>query len=118
MSYDEKLAHRLRSHLNQRPGFSERKMFGGICFMLHGNMCGGVLREDLIVRVKPEKFDRAMNQPHTRVFDFTGKPMRGFVVVTPKGYRSDKAFKNWVALGVECARARPRKIKKIRPRVK
>lgn len=118
MSYDEKLAHRLRLHLNRRPGFSERKMFGGICFMLHGNMCGGVLREDLVVRVQPEKFDQAMKQPHTRAFDFTGKPMKGFVVISPKGYRTDTAFKDWVALGVECASAQPRKIKKIRPRLK
>ena len=93
-------------------------MFGGICFMIHGNMCGGVLRADLIVRVRAEKFEPAIKQPNTRAFDFTGKPMKGFVVVTPKGYRTDTSFKNWVALGIECARARPRKIKKIRPRLK
>lgn len=118
MSYDENLAHRVRLRLNRRPGFAEKKMFGGICFMLHGNMCGGVLREDLIVRVKLEKYDQAMKQPHTRAFDFTGKPMKGIVVVTPKGYRSEKAFKSWVALGAECARALPRKTKKIKPRLK
>ena len=118
MSYDEQLAHRLRLQLNRRPGFSERKMFGGICFMLHGNMCGGILRADLIVRVQPEEFDQAMRQPHTRAFDFTGKPMTGFVVVSPKGYRADIAFKNWVALGTECERTRPGKTKKIKPRVK
>ncbi len=112
MSYDEKLAVRVRKTLNRKQGFSERKMFGGICFMLNGNMCGGVLDDDLIVRVMPDEYAAMMKRPHTRAFDFTGKPMKGFVVVAPKGCRTETALKNWVAVGTHCASTLPAKRKK------
>jgi TfoX/Sxy family transcriptional regulator of competence genes len=112
MSYDEKLAMRVRKSLSRKQGFSERKMFGGLCFMLNGNMCGGVLDGDLIVRVMPEEYAAMMKRPHTRAFDFTGKPMKGFVVVAAPGCRSDASLKNWVAVGARCARTLPAKRKK------
>ncbi|OGI45386.1 MAG: hypothetical protein A2151_06860 [Candidatus Muproteobacteria bacterium RBG_16_65_34] len=118
MSYDEKLAARVRRALNRKQGLSERKMFGGICFMLNGNMCGGVLDDELIVRVLPDEYEAAMKRPHTRAFDFTGKPMKGFVVVSPDGCRSDAALKDWVAVGARCARALPAKGAKKRSRKK
>ncbi len=117
MSYDEKLTVRVRKTLNRKQGFSERKMFGGICFMLNGNMCGGVLNDDFIVRVKPEKYAAMMKRPHTRAFDFTGKPMKGFVVVAPKGCRTEAMLKKWVAMGIRCASTLPAKRKK-RPQKK
>ncbi len=81
MSFDENLATRVRRHLKRKADYPERKMFGGLCCMLNGNMCGGVLNDDLIVRVSREEYEIALKQPHTRKFDFTGKPMKGFVVV-------------------------------------
>jgi hypothetical protein len=76
MAFDENLAARIRAHLGQRTGVTERKMFGGIIFMLQGNMCCGVHRRALIVRLGPEEASGALAEPHTRVFDLTGRPMK------------------------------------------
>ena len=77
MVYDEGLAQRLREQLDEEPGLTEREMFGGIGFMLDGNMAAGVLGDELLVRVGPQGHDQAMADPHTRVFDLTGRPMKG-----------------------------------------
>lgn len=79
MAYDEGLAHRVGEILGDLPGLVEKKMFGGVGFMLHGNMACGIHKENLIVRVGPEKYETALNSPHTRPFDITGKPMKGWV---------------------------------------
>jgi hypothetical protein len=81
MAYDEALAERVRAALGEHPGLTERKMFGGIGFMLNGNMCVGVHGDELIVRLAPERTDEALAQPHTRVFDMTGRPMKGWILV-------------------------------------
>ena len=94
MSNEETIARRVSKLLSRRPSLTERKMFGGICFMLNGNMCCGVLNDELIVRVTPDDYAAAMKRPRTRVLDFAGKAMKGFVVVLPKGYCSDKALKD------------------------
>ena len=86
--------------------------------MLNGNMCCGVNKDDLMVRVMPEECDAALKRPHARVFDLTGKPMKGFVLVTPKGYSSDKALKEWIEMGVKCARSLLAKAAKKKPRKK
>lgn len=109
MSFDADLAARVRALLARNAGYSERQMFGGLCFMLHGNMCGGVLGEDLIVRVAPEEYDDALKRPHARKFDFTGRPMKGFVVVRPEGSHTEKSLKNWIAMGARCALSLPAK---------
>lgn len=75
--------------------------------MLNGNMCGGVLNDDLIVRIMPDEYAVMTERPHTRAFDFTGKTMKGFVVVAPKGCRTDASLKHWVAVGTHCARTPP-----------
>jgi TfoX/Sxy family transcriptional regulator of competence genes len=106
----------VRRALNRKPGLSERKMFGGICFMLNGNMCGGVLDDELIVRVMPDEYDAALKRPHIRAFDFTGKPMKGFVAVTPPGCRAEAALRDWVVTGAECARALAAKGAKKKPK--
>lgn len=105
MPYDEVLAGRVRVLLARHRGMHERKMFGGIAFLLNGNMCCGVHRDDLIVRVMPEEYAAAVEQPHARAFDLTGRPMKGFVLVAPKGCRADDALKRWVAVGSRCARS-------------
>ncbi len=90
-------------------------MFGGICFLLHGRMCCGVLKNELIARVAPEEYAQALARPHVRVLDFTGKPMKGFAVVRPRGCASDKALREWIAMGMRTA-ARPAKRRKKRAR--
>ncbi len=118
MAYNEPLAQRIRSLLARRQGMDERKMFGGVAFLLNGNMCCGVHKDDLIVRVAPEDYDAAVKRPHARVFDLTGKPMKGFILVSSKAYRSDETLKDWVTAGTKCARALPAKALKKKPQNK
>ena len=109
MAYDEVLAERVRRALAGRNDLSEKKMFGGIAFMLHGNMSCGVANGELMVRVGPERYQEALAQPHARPMDFTGRPMRGMVYVTPEGCRTDKALKRWVEQGLNFAATLPAK---------
>jgi TfoX/Sxy family transcriptional regulator of competence genes len=96
MAYDEELADRVLSALAGRDGLTERKMFGGVGFMLHGNMCCGVHGENLIVRLGPEDGDRALDEAHTRPFDLTGRPMTGWIFVEPAATDTDAALEAWV----------------------
>ena len=109
MAYDESLADRIRKVLAGRKGLSEKKMFGGLAFMVHGKMCCGVVKDNLVVRVGPERYEKALSQPHTRPMDFTGRPLTGFVFVDPTGYKTDKALAKWVKQAVEFAMTLPRK---------
>lgn len=109
MAYDQGLAQRMREELDQIPNLSEKEMFGGIGFMVNGNMACGVNKEEMIVRVGPENYDQALKKPHTRVFDFTGRPMKGWVVIAPEGYESDVDLKYWVEQGVSFAQSLPEK---------
>lgn len=109
MAYDEGLAHRIREILHEQPGLVEKKMFGGVGFMLHGNMACGVNKENLIVRIGPDKYEVAMTGPNTRPFDLTGRPMTGWVIVEPDGFESDAALKHWVQQGVDFALSLPPK---------
>lgn len=109
MAYDEQLADRVRRLLARRDGLTERKMFGGIAFMLGGNMCCGVVKSDLMVRVGPEQHDKALALPGARPMDFTGRPMKGMVFVRPAGYRDGKALAAWVKRGADYAASLPAK---------
>ena len=109
MAYNEKLADRIRNVLARHEGLTEKKMFGGISFMLRGNMCCGVVREDLVVRVGPEQYEEALAEPHARPMDFTGRPLKGMIYVGPGGYRSDEALVKWVRRGVDLAASLPSK---------
>ena len=91
MAYDEELAERIRAALADRTDVIERKMFGGLTFMLRGNMCCGVEKTNLMVRVGPERYDEALAQPHARLMDFTGRPMKGMVFVGRRGTRATAA---------------------------
>lgn len=101
MAYEEKLAGRVRKLLANRKGFAEKKMFGGLCFLLKGKMICGVLKEDLVLRVGPEKYEAALARPHVRPMNFTGRPTTGFVFVGPGGCRTDNALKKWVTQAAE-----------------
>jgi len=109
VAYDEELAERIRRALAGRQGVSEKKMFGGIAFMLRGNMCCGIVGDELMVRVGPGRFQEALAEPHARPMDFTGRPMRGMVYVTPEGCRTDEALKRWVEQGLNFAATLPAK---------
>ena len=109
MAYDEALADGVRDLLSIREGVSERKMFGGIAFMVDGNMACGVLGDELIVRLGADDGQRALAEPHTRPFDFTGRPMRGFVVVAPAGLDGEPKLAGWVDAGADFAAALPAK---------
>ncbi|MGD8752245.1 MAG: TfoX/Sxy family protein [Anaerolineales bacterium] len=104
MAYDETLAQRARETLAGTPGLTEKKMFGGVGFLLNGNMACGVHGEGLIVRVGPEDYESALSQTHTQPFDLTGRPMRGWVVVQKSGYQTDDDLRAWVQRGVAFAR--------------
>ena len=101
MAYDEDLATRVRASLATRDDVTERKMFGGIAFMVAGNMCCGLTGEDLMLRLGEDGADAALEQPHTRPMDFTGRPMKGYVYVGPRGTAADDDLRSWVdrALG-------------------
>ena len=109
MAYDEGLAQRVRELLSEWPGYEEKKMFGGIGYLLHGNMACGVIREDLIIRVGSEKYTDALLQPHVELFDMTGRAMTGWVVVKEPGYQSDSDLKDWVEQGAAYALTLPGK---------
>ncbi len=109
MPYDAKLAERVRKLLAGQPSLTERKMFGGVGFMLKGNMACGVNKDELIVRLDPAQHEEAVAKPHARTFDMTGKPMKGWLLVGTKGVTSEKDLKRWVEVGVKYALSLPQK---------
>ena len=109
MAYDEGLAQRVRTLLGSKPGFAEKKMFGGVCFLLRGNMACGVLKDDLIVRVGQEKYQELLKLPNTRMFDITGKPMKGWLMVTAAGHKSENGLSVWVERGAAFVLSLPKK---------
>jgi TfoX/Sxy family transcriptional regulator of competence genes len=96
VAYDEGVAQRVREALEAYPAVIEKRMFGGLAFMLNGHMCIGVLRHDLMVRVGPEQYPECLKLPHARPMDFTGQPLTGFLFVDEKGFESDKDLLAWV----------------------
>ena len=96
MAFDEKLADRMRRLLKGRRGLAERKMFGGLAFMLRGKMCCGVLNDDLVARIGPDDHEKALKEPYVRPMDFTGRIMRGYVYVGRNGTKTDRSLKKWL----------------------
>lgn len=109
MAYDEGLAQRLREALADENGLSERRMFGGIAFMLDGNMAVGVSGDELMVRTGPDRVDEVLAHPHARIFDMSGRPMNGWVLVAPPGTADDADLASWLELGASFARSLPPK---------
>ena len=108
MAYNLKLAERIRSELDGVP-FEEKKMFGGVSFLLNGNMACGVNKDNLILRIDPEKQNALLKKPHAKPFDLTGKPMKGWMLVEANGVKTDKQSSAWVKEGVEFAKTLPAK---------
>ncbi len=109
MAYDELLAERVRTSIAGLHGITEKKMFGGIAFMLRGNMCCGIVKEELMVRLGREGTAAALEEPHTRPMDFTGKPLKTMIYVEPIGCADDLALTAWVEKAVAFAKTLPAK---------
>jgi len=109
MAYDLKLAARLRALLRSTRGVVEKEQFGGIGFMLRGNMACGVIGNDLLVRVGPEKHDQVIENKDVRPFALTGRPSRGWILVRPAGLKTSAGLRKWVRLGLDFAGSLPAK---------
>ncbi len=109
MAYDEKLAERIRTKLKGTRGLTEKKMFGGVGFLINGNMACGVNKVDMIVRLSDQDSEAALKLAHVRLFDMTGRPMKGWIMVGPQGTTSDSAVQRWVEKGVRFAGSLPPK---------
>jgi TfoX/Sxy family transcriptional regulator of competence genes len=113
MAYNEQLADRVRLALSGIRKVEEKKMMGGLTFMVNGKMCVGILKDELMCRIDPELHDAALRRKGCREMDFTGKPMKGFVFVEPPGTKSDKDLAGWVSLSLEFNKnAKPSKKKR------
>jgi TfoX/Sxy family transcriptional regulator of competence genes len=109
MAYDESDAYRVRAALAGQEAVTERKMFGGLAFMVHGHMCCGVMQDHLMVRVGPDQYADALAQPHAREMDFTGRPMKGIVWVDPPGFQSEAGLQTWIERGLAFVTSLPPK---------
>ena len=109
MAYDESTALRLRDALGTRSDIVEKKMFGGLVFLLSGNMCCGIVGDTLMVRVGADGYEEALGQPHAREMDFTGRALKGFVYVEPEGFDSVDDLHSWLERGVRFAKSLPPK---------
>jgi hypothetical protein len=107
MTFDDRLAARIRTQLGKKKGLTERKMFGGLGFLLNGNIACAVRKDEMLVRVEPEKTDEALAEKHTRVFGT--RPMKGWILVAPEGLKTESALAKWVETGVGYAATLPRK---------
>jgi TfoX/Sxy family transcriptional regulator of competence genes len=113
MAYDEEVAERIRAMLARRSDVNEKRMFGGLCFMLRGHMCCAVSgRGGLLVRVGPDAPSAVFKEPHASPVEMRGRTMTGFVRVAPDGYRTASGLKKWVARAVDFVATLPKKTKK------
>jgi TfoX/Sxy family transcriptional regulator of competence genes len=109
MAFNEALAERIRRRLRRRKNVDERKMFGGIVFLLNGNMLVGVWKDSLIGRLGQDQQEEALRELHVQKFDITGKPMRNWVLIEPEGVEADGDLKDWIERAVKFVRALPKK---------
>jgi TfoX/Sxy family transcriptional regulator of competence genes len=109
MAYDLGLADRIRASLQRGGEFVEKKMFGGVAFMVNGHMCCGIVKTDLMLRLTPETAKAALCEPHTRPMDFTGRPIKSMIYVDQAGIDSEVSLEKWVVAAVVVARSRPPK---------
>lgn len=109
MAYDPGLAARLEDRLLGRPGYQQKKMFGGIGWLLNGNMCVAAWKDWLIARVGETAEKKARSEPHTKAFDITGKPMKGWIMVAPEGIDKDRDLEKYIALAERFVSALPTK---------
>lgn len=109
MAFNTTLADRIRQQLGKRRGLSEKKMFGGLAFLLNGNMCCGVHNDEMIVRLDPAQTEQTLRERHTRIFDLSGKPMKGWILVQTGGLKTEAALAKWIEIGFAYASSLPAK---------
>lgn len=109
MAYSEELAVRMRAGLRRVRGVQEKKLFGGIGFLLNGNMACGVHGQNMIVRLGTADYKAALKKPHVKVFDISGRPMSGWIFVEKPGYQSKEALQRWMAISIKFAKSLPPK---------
>ena len=109
MSYDAELEIRVQKMLKGTRGLEQKKMFGGVGFMIGGNMACGILKDDLIVRVDPARHEAMLKRPHVKPFDTMGRPMAGWILVAPAGCTTERSLEAWVKMGATFARSLPPK---------
>lgn len=107
MAYDEGLAQRIREALEEQPGLTEKKMFGGLCFLIGGNMSCGVVGDELMVRVGPDVYEGCLALKHAREMDFTGRALKGMVYVSVDGIEDDDDLAAWCSRGAAFAGSLP-----------
>src|SRR5207253_700705 len=112
----EALAERIRTLVENQPGVTEKKMFGGVAFLVDGKMFVGIVKDDLMVRVGPDHHEESLKQPHVRPMDFSGRPMVGYVYVAPEGLSEDEDLGRWVRLASKFVATLPEK--KRRPKAR
>jgi TfoX/Sxy family transcriptional regulator of competence genes len=111
MAFSEALAERIRQRLARRKNVEEKRMFGGVGFLLNGNLLVGVWKDSLIVRLGPEEGHEALKEPHVKEFDITGRVMKGWVLVEPEGVEDDDQLKGWIQRAVKFVGKLPAKEK-------
>jgi TfoX/Sxy family transcriptional regulator of competence genes len=109
MAFDETVAGKVREALKGAPDVVEKRMFGGIAFMVRGNMCCGVLGDRLMLRVGPVGYESALARPHAKKMDFTGRPMKGMVYVEPAGFAAPRDLRKWIERAMEFTLSLPAK---------
>jgi TfoX/Sxy family transcriptional regulator of competence genes len=109
MAFDETLAGRIRDVLASKRGIDEKKMFGGIGFLLNGNMLVGVWKDSLIARIDPSEYDDALGQPHVREFNITGRAMKGWVLIDADGIEDDDPLADWIERAIKFVKTLPKK---------
>jgi TfoX/Sxy family transcriptional regulator of competence genes len=109
MAYDEDMAYRIRAALAGQSGVTEKKMFGGLAFMVNGHMCCGIAKGELMLRVGPEQYEACLALPHAHEMDFSGRPIRGMIYVDPEGYANDEDLQAWVDRGLAFVTSLPPK---------
>jgi TfoX/Sxy family transcriptional regulator of competence genes len=109
LAHDEVLAARVRVVFSRKKGIVEKKMFGGVCFMVNGHMCCGITGKDLVLRLGEEGAAAALEEPHTREMDFTGRVMKSMVFVHANGTKSDEELRSWVKRAIDHARSLPQR---------
>ena len=109
MGYDTKLEERLTKLIAHRQDFHVQKMFGGVGFLMRGNMCFGIWKDELILRLNPEQAQKELKRKNVKPFDITGRPMKGWILVEPQGMKTEQALKDWVEKAMEFVSTLPRK---------
>lgn len=100
--YNEQIANRIRNIFDQMAvEYEEKKMFGGLSFMVNDKMCCGILKGELVIRIPRDRFDEILKKPHVREMDFTGRTMKSLLYIEEKGFNTDKAMKQWLEIGLE-----------------